>query len=53
VFNRRRRRHPPEAGLHESCRGDSMVPVEAEALGLGRWDLRLRVDNAGRTATLS
>jgi hypothetical protein len=50
VFNRRRRRrHPPEPGLHECplCHDDFVVPVEAEALELGRWDLRLRCGQCG------
>jgi hypothetical protein len=43
VFNRRRQ-PPPGSGLHQCplCHDDSVVPVFAEALDLGRWDLRLR-----------
>jgi hypothetical protein len=45
VFNRRR--HP--SGLHECllCHDDFVVPVRAEALELGRWDLRLRCGQCG------
>lgn len=48
MFNRRRR-HPPGAGLHECalCHDDFVVPVKAEALELGRWDLRLRCGQCG------
>lgn len=44
-----RRRHPPGAGLHECplCEDDFVVPVEAEALEHGRWDLRLRCGQCG------
>ena len=44
-----RRRHPRHAGLHECplCHGDFVVPVKAEALELGRWDLRLRCGQCG------
>jgi hypothetical protein len=43
VFNRRRQ-PPPGSGLHQCplCHDDSVVPVFAEALDLGRWDMRLR-----------
>jgi hypothetical protein len=42
VFNRRQ--PPPGSGLHQCplCHDDFVVPVEAEALDQGRWDLRLR-----------
>jgi hypothetical protein len=41
---KRRRQPPPGAGLHQCplCHDDSVVPVFAEALDLGRWDMRLR-----------
>jgi hypothetical protein len=47
VFNRRQ--PPPGAGLHQCplCHEDSVVPVEAEALDHGRWDLRLRCGQCG------
>jgi hypothetical protein len=40
----KRRQPPPGSGLHQCplCHDDSVVPVVAEALDLGRWDLRLR-----------
>jgi hypothetical protein len=43
VFNRRRQ-PPPGSGLHQCpvCHDDSVVPVFAEALDAGRWDMRLR-----------
>jgi hypothetical protein len=46
---KRRRRHPPGAGLHECplCHDDFVVPVRAEPLELGRWDLRLRCGECG------
>ena len=46
---KRRRRHLPGAGLHECslCHDDSVVPVRAEPLELGRWDLRLRCGQCG------
>jgi hypothetical protein len=42
VFNRRQ--PPPGSGLHQCplCHDDSVVPVTADALDLGRWQLRLR-----------
>jgi hypothetical protein len=48
VFNRRRQ-PPPGSGLHQCplCHDDSVVPVEAEALDHGRWDLRLRCGQCG------
>ena len=44
-----RRRHPPVAALHKCplCHDDFVVPVEAEALEHGRWDLRLRCGQCG------
>jgi hypothetical protein len=41
---RRRRQPPPGSGLHQCplCHDDSVVPVFAEAIDLGRWDMRLR-----------
>jgi hypothetical protein len=44
-----RRRHPSGAALHECplCHDDFVVPVEAEALEHGRWDLRLRCGQCG------
>jgi transcription elongation factor Elf1 len=47
VFNRRQ--PPPGSGLHECplCHDDFVVPVEAEALDQGRWDLRLRCGQCG------
>ena len=43
MFNRRHQ-PPPDSGLHQCliCRDDSVVPVHAEALDLGRWEMRLR-----------
>jgi hypothetical protein len=48
MFNRRRQ-PPPGSGLHQCllCHDDSVVPVEAEALEDGRWDLRLRCGQCG------
>lgn len=48
VFNRRRQ-PPPGSGLHQCalCHDDFVVPVEAEALDQGRWDLRLRCGQCG------
>jgi hypothetical protein len=47
MFNRRQ--PPPGSGLHQCqlCHDDSVVPVEAEALEHGRWDLRLRCGQCG------
>ena len=44
-----RRQPPPGSGLHQCplCHDDSVVPVEAEALDHGRWDLRLRCGQCG------
>jgi len=46
---KRRRRHPPGTGLQECalCHDDFVVPVKAEPLELGRWDLRLRCGQCG------
>jgi hypothetical protein len=40
----KRRQPPPGSGLHQCplCHDDSVVPVIAKALDLGRWELRLR-----------
>jgi hypothetical protein len=48
VFNRRRR-PPLESNLHrcQLCYDDSVVPVEAEPLALGRWEMRLRCGLCG------
>jgi transcription elongation factor Elf1 len=48
VFNRRRQPQP-RSGLHQCrlCHDDSVVPVAAEALDHGRWDLRLRCGQCG------
>jgi len=48
VFGRRRQ-PPPGSGLHQCplCHDDCVVPVEAEALDHGRWDLRLRCGQCG------
>ena len=45
----RRRQPQPGSGLHQCplCHDDSVVPVEAEALDHGRWDLRLRCGQCG------
>jgi hypothetical protein len=45
----RRRQPPPGSGLHQCpvCHDDSVVPVDAEALDHGRWDLRLRCGQCG------
>ena len=45
----KRRQPPPGSGLHQCplCHDDSVVPVEAEALDHGRWDLRLRCGQCG------
>jgi hypothetical protein len=50
MFRRRHRREPPpESGLQQCvlCHGDFVVPVDAEALDKGRWDLRLRCGQCG------
>jgi hypothetical protein len=48
VFGRRRR-PPLESDLHRCplCYDDSVVPVEAEPLELGRWEMRLRCGRCG------
>ena len=45
----KRRQPPPGSGLHQCllCHDDSVVPVEAEALDHGLWDLRLRCGQCG------
>ena len=45
----RRRQPQPGFGLHQCplCHDDSVVPVEAEALDHGQWDLRLRCGQCG------
>ncbi len=45
----KRRRQPPGAGLHQCllCHEDFVVPIEADALDEGRWDLRLRCGQCG------
>jgi transcription elongation factor Elf1 len=45
----RRRQPQPGSGLHQCplCHDDSVVPVEAEALDHGQWDLRLRCGQCG------
>jgi hypothetical protein len=48
MFNRHR--NPPRgSGLHQCplCHDDSVVPVRADPLELGRWDLRLRCGGCG------
>jgi hypothetical protein len=49
VFSRRRRQPSPGSGLHQCalCQSDFVVPVEAEALDEGRWDMRLRCGQCG------
>jgi hypothetical protein len=52
-----RRRPPREADLHrcQLCYDDSVVPVEAEPLELGLWEMRLRCGQCGtyRDVTVS
>ena len=52
-----RRQPPPEADLHrcQLCYDDSVVPVEAEPLELGLWEMRLRCGQCGtyRDVTVS
>jgi hypothetical protein len=45
----RRRQPSPGSGLHQCalCHADFVVPVEAEALDEGRWDMRLRCGQCG------
>ena len=56
MFNRRRR-PPLESDLHrcQLCYEDSVVPVEAEPLDLGQWEMRLRCGHCGtyRDVTVS
>ena len=44
-----RRQPPPASDLHrcQLCYDDSVVPVEAEPLDLGLWDMRLRCGQCG------
>jgi len=44
-----RRQTPREADLYrcQLCSGDSVVPVEAEPVDLGRWEMRLRCGQCG------
>jgi hypothetical protein len=45
----KRRQPPPGSGLHQCalCHDDFVVPVEAEALDHGLWQLRLRCGQCG------
>jgi transcription elongation factor Elf1 len=49
VFKRRRRQPPPGSGLHQCplCHDDFVVPVDADPLDHGHWDLRLRCGQCG------